>query len=128
MAKQLKACAPIELTLDVIGGKWKPLIIYFLLKNEVMRFNELERAIPAASRRMLTKHLRELEAHGMLHREVYAEVPPRVEYSLTALGLTLKPLLDTMLAWGFDYLEHLSDDVLAEIEVLTPEDLATENR
>ncbi|MEL6403145.1 MAG: helix-turn-helix domain-containing protein [Chloroflexota bacterium] len=127
MTKQLKACAPIELTLDVIGGKWKPLIVYFLLKNQVMRFNELQRAIPAASRRMLTKHLRELEAHGMVHREVYAEVPPRVEYSLTELGYTLKPLLDTMLEWGFHFLEHLPAEEANNIEVLTPEQMQADS-
>lgn len=113
--------SPIEITLNVVSGKWKPLIIYFLLRHDVLRFGELQCAIPVATRRMLTKHLRELEAHGIIHREVYAEVPPRVEYSLTDFGRTLQPVLDMMVEWGFRYLEQHP-----EIELSTPEDMYAE--
>lgn len=122
MAKQVIKYAPIELTLEVIGGKWKPLIIYFLSKHQVMRFNEIKRTIPSATRRMLTKHLRDLEAHGIVHREVYAEVPPRVEYSLTELGDTLIPVLDILLEWGLIYIQDHP-----EIQLRTPEDLQIKN-
>lgn len=93
---------PVELTLNVIGGKWKPLIIFYLLDG-TKRFGELQRCMPDVTRRMLTKHLRELEVDGIVHREVYKQVPPKVEYSLTEVGLTLKPVLDQMLAWGITH-------------------------
>ncbi len=95
--------SPVEATMDVIGGKWKPLILYHLMQG-TLRFNELRRTMPGSvTQRMLTKHLRELEAAGIVHREVYAQVPPKVEYSLTELGRSLQPVLDAMLAWGMHY-------------------------
>lgn len=94
---------PVEATLDVIGGKWKPLILFYLLQ-EPRRFGELRRLMPNVTQRMLTKHLRELEAAGVVHREVYRQVPPKVEYSLTALGRTLEPVLTMMLRWGQSYI------------------------
>ena len=90
---------PIEVTLDVIGGKWK-VVILFWLKGGALRFGELRRKIPGVSERMLTQQLRELEEHGIVHREVYAVVPPRVEYSLTDYGRTLGPITELMCAWG----------------------------
>lgn len=120
MKTEYKACSPVEITLDAIGGKWKPLIIHYLLQG-TRRFNELRRLIPLASQRMLTKHLRELEDFGIISREVYAEVPPRVEYTLTPLGMSLKPLLDMILDWGINYLaEH------PEIQLMSPEDMLQE--
>jgi DNA-binding HxlR family transcriptional regulator len=93
---------PVETTLSIIGDKWKPLIIYHLLSG-TKRYSELQRCIPSVTRRMLTQHLRELEQDGIIHREVYQQVPPKVEYSLTETGITLKPVLDTMFNWGMGY-------------------------
>ena len=103
---EIRTC-PVETTLNIIGGKWKPLIIFYLL-DEKKRFGQLQRCIPNVSRRMLTKHLRELEADGIVHREVYRQVPPKVEYWLTSRGRTLKPVLDTMLEWGLNYQADIS--------------------
>ena len=100
---------PVEATLDVIGGKWKPLILFYLLQ-ETRRFGELRRLMPNVTQRMLTKHLRELEEAGVVHREVYREVPPKVEYSLTEFGRTLEPVLTMMLEWGQRYVGRLQKD------------------
>ena len=90
---------PVKLTADIIGGKWKPLILYYL-EGKTRRFGELRKMIPGMTKKMLTQHLRELEQDGIVHREVYAVVPPKVEYSLTKHGETLKPILKLMSAWG----------------------------
>src|SRR5215472_1502560 len=90
---------PIKTTLDVIGGKWKPLILFFL-KGGTKRFSDLRRSVPDVTQKMLTDRLRELEKDGIGHREVYPQVPPKVEYSLTAYGKTLSPVLEAMAAWG----------------------------
>lgn len=95
---------PVKATMEVIGGKWKPLIVYYLMGG-TKRFGQLQRLLPDVTQRMLTKHLRELEADGVIHREVYREVPPRVEYSLTELGRSLAPILELMLQWGEKYVE-----------------------
>jgi len=95
---------PVEVALDVIGGKWKPLIIFYLLDG-TRRFNELSRLMPLVTPRMLTKHLRELESAGIIDRRVYAEVPPKVEYSLTELGRSLQPMLDLMVRWSLHYMQ-----------------------
>jgi DNA-binding HxlR family transcriptional regulator len=96
------AC-PVTATLDAIGGKWKPLIVHYLLQG-TCRFGELRRHIPTVTQQMLTLQLRELERDGLVHREVYAVVPPKVEYSLTALGASLEPVVTTMTEWGRSYL------------------------
>ena len=93
----------VEATVAVAGGKWKPLIIYYLLSG-TKRFGELRKLIGGVTQRSLTLQLRELESHGIISREVFAEVPPRVEYSLTELGLTLAPVLNAMKEWGDSYL------------------------
>jgi DNA-binding HxlR family transcriptional regulator len=100
-------CA-VETTLRIIGGKWKPMILYRLLGGE-MRFNALHRSLPNVTRRMLTEHLRELEADGIIRREVFAQVPPKVVYSLTPLGHTLRPVLDQILTWGLAYQAQQAD-------------------
>lgn len=92
-----------ELTLAVIGGKWKPIILNHLAQEEIMRFGELTRSIPDITQRMLTKQLRELESDGLIHREVYRQVPPKVEYTLTPMGRSLLPILQQMRDWGVDY-------------------------
>lgn len=99
--KELPAC-PVETTLMLIGDKWKVLILRDLMPG-TKRFGELKKSVGNVSQKVLTAQLRAMEESGLVHREVYAEVPPRVEYSLTALGKSLKPILDSMLAWGEEY-------------------------
>lgn len=96
---------PVLEALAVIGGKWKVVILYHL-NNRVARFSELKRAIPGVTQKMLTQQLRELERDGLVARKVYPEVPPRVEYSQTALGKTLQPVLKTVCDWGSAYIAH----------------------
>lgn len=90
---------PVTTTLSVIGGKWKPIIL-FVIKDEKKRFGEIKKIIPAISQKMLTQQLRELEEDGIVHRKVYPVVPPKVEYSMTDYGRTLIPILDAMETWG----------------------------
>ena len=96
-----------ELTLDLIGGKWKLLIIYFLAGRPVLRYGELRRCLPEVSERMLVKQLRELEQDGIVHRKVYGTVPPRVEYSLTEVGVSLIPIMNSLRDWGDGYDEKM---------------------
>ena len=99
---------PIDATLAVIGGKWKPLIIYEL-SDETLRFSQLlDRLQPRVTQRMLTKQLRQLEADGLITRKVYTQVPPKVEYSLTEMGKSLMPILDQLCEWGS---EHMGDRI-----------------
>ncbi|HEX3001700.1 MAG TPA: helix-turn-helix domain-containing protein [Methanoregula sp.] len=95
---------PVEAALDVIGGKWKPLILW-ALGDDVLRFSELQKALPGVNTKMLTKQLRELEEDGVITRTVYPEVPPRVEYAITDFGKTLIPILQALCNWGAEYLE-----------------------
>lgn len=95
---------PIEATLELIGGKYKALII-FHLRQETLRFNELRKLIPQATPKMLTQQLRELEEDHLLLRQVYPVVPPKVEYSLTDFGISILPILDVMCSWGTNYLK-----------------------
>ena len=100
-AKELPAC-PVETTLTLIGDKWKVLILRDLLPG-TKRFGELRTSIGTVSQKVLTTQLRQMEQSGLVIRTVYAEVPPRVEYTLTELGYSLKPVLDAMVAWGTEY-------------------------
>lgn len=104
--ESLPAC-PVETTLTLIGNKWQVLILRDLNLHGTMRFKELQRSIGKISQKMLTSNLRAMEETGIVHREAFAEVPPRVEYSLTELGRTLQPVLDAMRAWGEGYKERL---------------------
>ncbi|HJB97554.1 MAG TPA: helix-turn-helix transcriptional regulator [Candidatus Acutalibacter pullicola] len=97
----LPAC-PVETTLALIGDKWKVLILRDLLPG-TKRFGELKKSIGSVSQKVLTAQLRDMEQNGLVHREVFAEVPPRVEYSLTDLGKSLKPILDAMWNWGEEF-------------------------
>ena len=98
---ELPAC-PVETTLMLIGDKWKVLILRDLMDGS-KRFGELKKSIGTVSQKVLTAQLRDMEKKGLLTRKVYAEVPPRVEYTLTETGYSLKPILDSMWAWGLDY-------------------------
>ena len=93
---------PVEATLAVIGGKWKGVILYHLMSG-TKRFNEFRRLMPDITQRMLTLQLRELEKDGIIHREIFKEVPPKVEYSLTEFGRTLEPIIKLMRDWGEQY-------------------------
>ena len=93
----------IDVTLAVVGGKWKASILWHLAL-ETMRFSELQRQFSETTRKMLTQQLRELEADGLVHREVYPQVPPKVEYSLTEKGRSISPILEQMCDWGREYL------------------------
>ncbi|MGW8958794.1 winged helix-turn-helix transcriptional regulator [Paenibacillus sp. NPDC055715] len=104
----MQAC-PVETTLDVIGGKWKGIILYQLLDG-TKRFNEFRRLNPGITQFMLTLQLRELERDGIIHREVYKEIPPKVEYSLTDFGRTLEPVIISMKAWGESYKMRLDEN------------------
>ncbi|GAB3119805.1 helix-turn-helix domain-containing protein [Streptomyces calidiresistens] len=106
----------IDAALDVVGGKWKGLILWELSAHGVRRFAELRRGIPGVSEKMLTQHLREMEHDGLVTREVHAEVPPRVEYSLTEHGAALNAALDSLGEWGLARIEREKlDTVTVEI-------------
>ena len=99
--------SPVEATLNVIGGKWKVVILYHLAHDGTHRFAVLRRKIPGVSERMLIQQLRELEDDGIVHREVYAEGPPKVEYSLTDYGKTLRPITEVMCEWGQRHVKRI---------------------
>lgn len=107
LTKETLPACPVETTLTLIGDKWKVLIVRDLIGG-TKRFGELKKSVGNVSQKVLTAQLRAMEQSGLVHREVYAEVPPRVEYSLTELGLSLKPILDSMLAWGEEYKAKLN--------------------
>jgi DNA-binding HxlR family transcriptional regulator len=102
-AKSKVYSCSVEVTIGVIGGKWKSVVLYLLIKSRVMRFGELRRLLPKVTAQMLTAQLRELEADGVIHRKVYAQVPPKVEYSLTHFGESLAPIIRAMANWGESY-------------------------
>jgi DNA-binding HxlR family transcriptional regulator len=95
---------PVEAAMDVVGGRWKGVILYHLFTRDTLRFGELRRLLPTrATQQAVTNQLREMEADGVIHREVYRQVPPKVEYSLTPLGQSLKPLMFGLCEWGKAY-------------------------
>jgi DNA-binding HxlR family transcriptional regulator len=115
---------PVKLTADVIGGKWKPLILFYL-ESGTKRFGELRKQIPGLTKKMLTQHLRELERDQIVHRKVYAVVPPRVEYSLTRHGESLKAILKLMSAWGT---KHRARYGIPKTQLRAPQTSATIRR
>lgn len=117
--KPKEATCEIEVAFDVLGGKWKPLIIWFLAELGTLRFGQLQRLIPDITHRVLTKQLRELEANGLIRREVIAEVPVRVEYSIAERGRQAVPILDMMCKWADqnDYFGYEKKYNLCELDV-----------
>jgi DNA-binding HxlR family transcriptional regulator len=109
---------PVEATADLIGGKWKAVILYYLFQGP-KRFNELRRLLPEVTQRMLTLQLRELEQDSIVHREIYKEVPPKVEYSLTEFGTSLGPIIVQMLDWGEQYMEQIQEQKWQRISQMT---------
>ncbi len=101
---------PVGTTIDIIGGKYKSLILWHLI-DSTLRFGELSRLIPQATPKMLTQQLRELEEANLVIRKVYPVVPPRVDYSLTELGITMRPILEAMYSWGEDYLKKSGREI-----------------
>jgi DNA-binding HxlR family transcriptional regulator len=97
----------LDAAVDVIGGKWKPLILWALSEKQPRRFGELRRAVEGVSEKMLIQQLRELESDGIVHREVYHEVPPKVEYALTPLGSTLNAALEPLGRWGEENMDWI---------------------
>ncbi|WP_282794886.1 helix-turn-helix domain-containing protein [Streptomyces sp. CC224B] len=100
------ACG-LDAAVDVVGGKWKPMILWALHAGGTLRFGELRRHVPGVSEKMLIQQLREMEADGIVHREVYREVPPKVEYSLTDLGQSLNKALEPLGLWGDEHMARL---------------------
>lgn len=98
----------VETALEILVGKWKPVILFQLFSNGTMRFSELQRAIPNISKKMLTQQLRELEYHDIIHREVYRQIPPKVEYSITEYGNSMSTALQAIHEWGVNHVEHLN--------------------
>ncbi len=105
---QAARSCPTELAMEVVGGKWK-LVILEHLEPGTLRFGQLQRTLPGITARMLTRQLRELEADGLVHRTVHAEVPPKVEYALSDRGRTLTPIIALLRSWGEDYRAELHD-------------------
>lgn len=103
MKKELSAC-PVEITMGLIDDKWKVLIVRDLLTG-TKRFGELKKSVTGITQKVLTNNLKQMERDGLLKRKAYPEVPPRVEYTLTETGLSLKPILDSMVEWGNQYRE-----------------------
>jgi DNA-binding HxlR family transcriptional regulator len=100
---EMRFNCPFELTIEVIGGKWKGLILWHLHDKKVLRNGEMLRLMPRITQKMLTQQLREMEGHGLIRRVIYEQVPPKVEYSLTPHGKALRPILELMIEWGLEY-------------------------
>ncbi|WP_419992458.1 winged helix-turn-helix transcriptional regulator [Streptomyces boninensis] len=104
----------IDAAMDVVSGKWKSLILWELAERGTRRFAQLRRSLPGVSEKMLVQHLREMEEDGLIHREVYGEVPPRVEYSLTEHGVSLNEALADLGRWGVDRIERIGAERIHE--------------
>ncbi len=101
----------IELTLEILSGKWKALLIWNLHLHHVIRYNEFRRLIPSITQKMLTQQLKELEKYGIVSRKVYPSVPPMVEYTLTSVGQELIPIMESMDLWGKKYVKKYHEDI-----------------
>jgi DNA-binding HxlR family transcriptional regulator len=121
LGRLLPVC-PAEITLDFISGRWK-IIILFYLSQKTMRFSELSAVLIGISRRVLTQQLRQLEQDGLIHREVFAQVPPKVEYSMTEVGRTLLPVAEAMCNWG----ENYGRKILADRSLVTTDEEESED-
>lgn len=98
-----------ETVLEILVGKWKPVVLFQLFSNGTMRFSELQKAIPDITKKMLTQQLRELEYHDIVHRKIYHQIPPKVEYSITEYGNGMATVLQAMNDWGMAHLNHLNE-------------------
>ncbi|WP_052339341.1 winged helix-turn-helix transcriptional regulator [Gorillibacterium massiliense] len=99
----------VETALEILVGKWKPIILFHLFSKGTMRFSELQKTLPDITKKMLTAQLRELEYHDIVHRKVYLQVPPKVEYSITEYAKGMLPVLDAMNTWGTAHVQHLNE-------------------
>ncbi|WP_256760729.1 helix-turn-helix domain-containing protein [Cohnella sp. WQ 127256] len=99
----------VETALEILVGKWKPVILFQLFSKGTMRFSELQKALPVITKKMLTAQLRELEYNDIVHREIYLQIPPKVEYSITEYGMRMTPLLQAMNDWGMSHVKHLNE-------------------
>ena len=102
MEEKLFNC-PAEASLSVVGGKYKSIILYHMMTDRTLRFNEIQKLIPQATIKMLSQQLKDLEAEGIIHKEIYPVVPPKTEYSITEFGETLRPIIMAMCDWGRTY-------------------------
>ena len=101
---KIRSASPVNYTMQTIGGKWKPIVLY-LISKDINRFGLLMRGIPEISKQMLTRQLRELEADGLITRKIYAEIPPRVEYFISQKGYSIFPVIDSMYSWGEQHMQ-----------------------
>ncbi|MCS5347948.1 helix-turn-helix transcriptional regulator [Staphylococcus aureus] len=106
--KDIDECSGMEKPMEILVGKWKPIILFHLLNNEKLRFSELQKLEPSITKKMLTQQLRDLEKQDIVHREVYPVVPPKVEYSITDYGKSIIPVLEAIIEWGEKHLDHLN--------------------
>ena|ERR1700730_40807 len=98
-----------DTVIEILVGKWKPIILFHLFSKGTMRFSELQKAMPDITKKMLTQQLRELEYHNIVHREIYRQIPPKVEYSITEYGKGMKTVLQAMHDWGIAHVKHLKE-------------------
>jgi DNA-binding HxlR family transcriptional regulator len=103
--------------IEILVGKWKPIILFHLFSKGTMRFSELQKAMPDITKKMLTQQLRELEYHNIVHREIYRQIPPKVEYSITEYGQRMKTVLKEMHDWGIAHVIHLKELYAEDISV-----------
>jgi DNA-binding HxlR family transcriptional regulator len=110
-----------DTVIEILVGKWKPIILFHLFSKGTMRFSELQKAMPDITKKMLTQQLRELEYHNIVHREIYRQIPPKVEYSITEYGNGMKTVLQAMHVWGIAHVKHLKElygeDIAVELFV-----------